>query len=357
MVPYWIIFLLAAVGCIAINSQPVRARESLQPLVLPTAAFVILGLALFAGLRSPTSDADYLNYLEWFNAAASSVETPETFKKDPVFSGLGIALRTPGGSLVPLMICAALLSFIAKMRLLASREFEGLLGFALLFIVARFFLLHEFTQVRASLGIALASLALVYSVEGRRWKAFVAFLIASQVHLSVVALLPLWLFSDPSPMRWKMVAGALLGIAFAAASYSTGGFEAALAEVAVRLMPYVTGEYETSENTLLSVYFVVKMVTLVFLWTRWSELSRGVRLAVLATSYGAVLTVTFIKIDVLSLRLSELTAIFDCVCFAWVFRYAYQRAPVLATASALLLACAFYGAALGIVNDYEMIRW
>jgi hypothetical protein len=120
-----------------------------------------------------------------------------------------------------------------------------------------------------------------------------------------------------------------------------------------RLLPYLTGQYEVAENSLLSFYFLVRVCVAGFLLTRWRTLNDGMRLAAAASAYGVVLTVAFIKIDVFSLRLSELVAIFDCICIAYVFAKWYERQQIVATGAAIALGAVFYISALKIVNDYS----
>lgn len=351
MIPYWVIFVLAVIGSVAVNSQQAASSATGRLELYSLLGLIVLMLAGFAGMRSPLSDADYNNYLSWFDSLLPLEHWTELLSKDPAFQLLGLGLRTHSGGLLVFMLIVAFMSLLIKLRILLSTEYRALLGFGLLFLVGRFFLLHEFTQVRAALGISLATLALVYLVEGRQLRSMVFFALGALVHLSTLALLPLALLFQPVRLQIKVLevslGAALLGL-FAVQIVEEGG-------IVARVAPYLTGLYEVTESSLISVYFLVKTAVVGLLLVRWHELSRGMRLAATASAYGILLTVAFVKIDVLSLRLSELVAIFDCICMAYVFSRWSARQPLLANACAAALATVFYFSSLKIVNDYILI--
>jgi hypothetical protein len=349
--PYWIMFAFLVTQCVAINAQLLTERSTPRLPMWALCAPTLIFLGVFAGLRSPQSDADYGNYIDWFAALGSSVSAHVLISKDPVFQALGVALRLRTDHLVLLMLAIALLSLLMKIRILRSDEYRGLLGFGLLFLISRFFLLHEFTQVRAALGISLATLALVYSVEGKRYLGALTFALAVGSHLSTIVLLPLFVLFGQIGLAWRVLAVgggvlSLLGMALQAEIQAT---------VLARALPYLGGGYAVADNTLLSVYFIVKLAAVTLLLRRWGRLGRGMRLATAAMAYGIIVTALFLQNDVLSLRLSELTAIFDCICLAYLFARWFARHAVLATTAAVALSATFYFSALKIVHDYGFI--
>jgi hypothetical protein len=353
MIAYWLMFAMATVACLAVNVQQSEPATVPRLPALAVLLPAIVALACFAGVRDPHSDADYFNYIDWFDIVAPSLTWTELFSKDPVFQLLGLSLRTSSGSLLFLMLLIALASLTIKIRVLQSSDYHGLIGFALLFLISRFFIIHEFTQVRAALGISLATLALVQWVEGKMLRGIAIFVLAALTHISVVALLPLVFVSRQVKRGTKV---ALVGTASLVAIVMMVQFsDEDRFGFVLRIAPYLTGQYEVSENTLLSVYFLVKAVTVVVLLAQWRHLNQGMRLATAASAYGLLLTILFLRVNVFSLRLSELVSIFDCICLSWVFSRWCARQPVFATVGALALAGIFYFSALKIVNDYQVL--
>jgi hypothetical protein len=349
--PYWIVFAFCIVQGVALNSQFRPERE----IRLPTMALwlpLVLVLAVFAGIRAPSSSADYQNYISWIGDLSDG-SGGGLANRDPVFGFLGEALQSRTGGLVLFMFVIAVLSLLLKVQILEKREYKGLIGFGLILMIGRFFLLHEFTQVRAALGISLGTLALVLAQEGRWLRSGALFAVAALTHISVLGLLPLLavVVNLRPGARWLKVAVTVLAAGVVAVIVAELNV---ISDIMERLTPYLSGQYHVATNTLLSTYFITKLVFLGIMTFQWRDLNSGLRLALLASLYGSVLTVVFLRNDVLSLRLSELVSIFDCICFAHVFRAWATRERVLATLTAMIIAGIFYYSATKIVHPYAI---
>lgn len=351
MLAYWVVFALCMVQGIALNSQFRPERE----IRLPTIALwlpVVMMLSVFAGLRSPSSSADYQNYILWIQGLSEGA-VGGFANRDPVFGLLGEALQSRTGGLVLFMFVIAVLSLLLKVQILESREYKGLIGFGFIFIMGRFFLLHEFTQVRAALGISLGTLALVWAQQGRWLRGGAVFAVAALTHISVLALAPLFavVVNLRPGARWVKIAVALVAALILAALVVELNV---ISDIVERLTPYLSGQYDVTTNSLLSTYFIIKLGILGFMAYQWRDLNNGLRLALLASLYGSAVTVVFLRNDVLSLRLAELVSIFDCICFAHVFRSWAMRERVLATLTAILIAVVFFYSATKIVHPYAI---
>lgn len=356
MIPYWIVFVLCVLVCIPIaiaESRPRITNINTQSLYI-VGVLLITILSLFSGLRSPASDPDYFNYIDWLNPQTPIQDWTELLsKKDPLFQIIGILFRSNDEDLVFLMLAISLISLSIKIRILKSPEYRGLLGLGLLFLISRFFLVHEFTQIRAGLAISLATLAFIYSLE-RRWiLALIILALGVLTHASTIVLAPLLLYSHPANLRRKILFG---GLAVALITFLVL-YTQYSADIIARISPYFSGEYDVKENSLLSFYFLIKIATVAFLLFQWHDLNRGMRLAVISCLYGIILTIIFLDNDVLSLRLSELTAIFDSICLAYIFIFYSGKYRLIAMQYAILLSAIFYGSASRIVNDYHIIFW
>jgi hypothetical protein len=236
------------------------------------------------------------------------------------------------------------MSFGIKIRILSSKHYKDIIGLAVVFLVARFFLLHEFTQIRVSLGIAIMSIAIMYAMERKLILVLVTIAIAIMTHLSTLAMLPVVLLTYRAELKGKIylfsfmsVIILIMGLAFDAERFS-------------RLAPYMTGEYYVTENTLLSSYFLFKVAVLIVLLFQWKLLTTPMRNALLASAYGIFLTCIFLKNDVLSLRLGELVGVFDCLCFAYFFRHGMRLGSSYGYLGGVIAASGLYFSSIGIVN-------
>jgi len=90
------------------------------------------------------------------------------------------------------------------------------------------------------------------------------------------------------------------------------------------------------------------------LLAQWKSLKPALRQAVLISAYGIFLTWLFLQNDVLSLRLGELTAVFDCLCFAYFFSHGLRLKPVCGYVAGLGIAVLFYFSSTHIVNPLRL---
>jgi len=325
---YWLLFCFVVLlsGMIAVQEFDMLGQAEVLRIVL------VVMLSLFAAFFSKSGSVDYNNYVDMLNVAPPASAWEAMTLKDPFFLLMGFSLRSHDGHLSLLVFLMAFLSLGIKLNIF-SRVFGGagyadILSLAVIFLVGRFYLLHEFTQLRASLGIALISLSIVYTMENRTALVLVTAALAALTHLSSLALLP-----------------ALVLVA-AVAFFEVERFS--------RLAPYLTGEYPVTNNTVFSFYSVFKAVILTGLLLQWKALATVLRQAVLISAYGIFLTWLFLQNDVLSLRLGELTEIFDCLCFAYFFMHGLKLAPVDGYVAGLGIAVLFYFSSLHIVNPLRL---
>lgn len=349
MTLYWLLFGFVVLwsGLIAVQELDVLSRA--EVLRFATRMVLVMVLSLFAGLFSESGSVDYNNYVDLLNEAPPGTAWEAITSKDPFFLLLGFLFKGNDGSLSLLVFLVAFLSLGIKLNIF-NRLFDGsdcadIFSLAVIFLVGRFFLLHEFTQLRASLGIALISLAIVYSMENRPVLLVATAAVAALTHLSSLALLPAVLLVYPAGFKIKIY------IAVFAAAGALSVATLFNAEQFSRLAPYLTGEYPVTTNTLFSLYFVFKVTLLAGLLLQWKSLPGAMRHALVISAYGILLTWLFVQNDVLSLRLGELTAVFDCLCFAYFFRHGLRLEPIYGYGAGLGIAVLFYFSSIKIVNS------
>ncbi|MDB5843963.1 MAG: EpsG family protein [Polaromonas sp.] len=349
---YWLLFVFVVLwsGLIAVQELDVLGRA--QALRCGTRFVLVLVLSLFAGLFSESGSVDYNNYVDMLDVDPPATAWEAVTLKDPFFLLMGLFLKGEDGNISLLVFLLAFVSLGIKFKIFSSvfggSEYADIYGLAVIFLVGRFFLLHEFTQLRASLGIALVSLSIVYAMQNRPVAVVATAALAALTHLSILALLPAVLLVYRVDLKVKLYVTAFAVVA-------------ALAVVTLfdverfsRLTPYLTGEYPVTNNTLFSVYFLFKVTLLAGLLLQWKSLPTAIRHAVVISAYGIFLTWLFLQNDVLSLRLGELTAVFDCLCFAYFFRRGLTLAPVYGYIAGVGIAVLFYFSSIHIVNPLSL---
>ena len=309
----------------------------------------VTAMSLFVGIYSKEGSVDYENYTDFLEGAPAFAEWTLFSLKDPFFQSLGAVFASSNGNLAALTFVTTFLSLGIKMKILVGKYYENIFALAVLFLVGRFFLLHEFTQIRASLGIAFISLAVIFGMHGKWFWLILAVVIAAFTHLSTIALLPIILLTCDSTPRIK-----LFIFLFGILVFSLIGLESDVIAF-TRLDPYLSGDYVVTENTLVNFYFVFKALMVLTLLFQWKSLSPGIRCALMVSVYGLFLTLIFLQNNVLSLRFGELTAVFDCICFAYCLKYSCMLEPFYAYCAGLMLVSLLYFSSTNIVNPIQSI--
>lgn len=311
-------------------------------------SLLLVLLSLFAGFFSEIGSVDYENYVALLSESFP-VNTWEFITlKDPLFQLIGFFFISDEGSLSLLMFFITFVSLSIKLRIFGGKYYEDFFSLAVIFLIARFFLLHEFTQIRVSLGIGLISLSVIYAMANRLIWMLLMVVLATLTHLSTLVLLPVVLLACRIDLKIKIYLFAFLGLVILTALFvvDVGQFS--------RVAPYLTGEYEVTENTVFGFYFIFKLVILTSLLLQWKSLATAMRQALVVSIYGVLLTWVFIQNDVLSLRFGELTAVFDCICFAYFFRYSLKLDAVSGYLTGLFFAVLLYYSSMNIVNPISV---
>ena len=161
-------------------------------------------LATFAALRGPDVASDFMVYQDWYthrDAETGFLERPGYFEAfyflwNDAFAALAIPFRIFIGYLAFVAV------FLKTKVVLDFARHAWAAAAAVLVYAFTFYLLHEFTQVRAGLAVAFMFVAVQALVHGKR-TAFIAWvLVATGFHSSAVMALTLLLPYHGRHARW-----------------------------------------------------------------------------------------------------------------------------------------------------------
>ncbi len=151
-----------------------------------TSLFIVVVLALYAGLREGRKFNDYEMYVQAWNRltyAENQIEVSYIFIRNILRYDLGF-------SSVSIFMFYAFLGVATKV--IAIKKISNLFYLSILIYISHFFILHELTQIRAGVAAGFVLLAIV-PLYGRNLKYFLLLmLIATLFHYSAVIILPLW---------------------------------------------------------------------------------------------------------------------------------------------------------------------
>ena len=191
--------------------------------------------------------------------------------------------------------------------------------------MGNYYILHEFTQVRACLAASLLLIAVFPLTEGNRLKALVIILIASVFHYSSVAMLPLLLLSNKSLTTIERIAWA---------SIVPLAYLAFFAQISISSLPipYIGDKIEAYEKlkdqgfldeiNVFNLVFLAKIgiyLYLLYMYDVIREHTPYITIMIKMLGLSIFSFAFFAFLPVLAFRISELFGIVEAVLFTYIY--------------------------------------
>ena len=174
--------------------------------VRPHLAVILISLILasFAALRGSDVASDFIVYQDWYSSrdlGNGLLERPGFFEAlyfllNDFFSAIDIPFR------VFVWLLAFMAVFIKTKVIISFAKSGWAVGVGMLIYLFTFYLLHDFTQIRAGLAIAFIFLAVRALVDGDRAHFVLLVVLAAGFHSSAVMAFLLLLPYRSSRARW-----------------------------------------------------------------------------------------------------------------------------------------------------------
>jgi hypothetical protein len=315
---------------------------------------IILFLSLMAGMRSPSVDHDYSNYLSWYAQIEANPPTLYDFAKDPAFGAISKSVAWVGGTYVLVAWIYGALALSMTWVVGSSANKLWLFPFFMYLDFCRYYLVQDMTAIRAAVAIPIVTLSLLAAYRKHRCIACILFVIALMFHASAVLVIPALLiamFGEVKSRRifiYLMVAAVISFVAFR-------NLITYLSNIA-RLADYFNGTYDVSQLRLFSVYFCFRLFVVVFIVSiLWKKISSEDRFVIFCTTLGLTFQIVLASNDTLALRSSEVFGIFDVLMFLIPLKI-LRNETQLAYAIVLLLSGAiFFNSSTKVMNHYRTV--
>jgi len=187
--------LAAAYALFAINFFFAAFATVVRSRYADIALYTIAGIAMimFCALRPVGADQDSLAYYAYFNLDAYSL----SLVAEPSFIFLADLARATSRTegLTTLFFFYAVIG--VSIKFIAFRSLTDLYWFALIVYFSNYFLLHEFTQIRAGVASGLVLISIRYIYERAAMKFIICISLASLFHYSSLIIFPMYLISNP----------------------------------------------------------------------------------------------------------------------------------------------------------------
>lgn len=317
---YIVIFLLVAILAVFEDSE----SEKNQLTVGIYAVFAIILFAL-AAFRPIGIDHDAGNYVKLFGGEVDADDTVE-----PSFFYIASAVKLIANDPRLLFVAYALLS--VPLKAFAVTQLSKSWMLTLTVWMGFLFMNQDMTQIRVSVAAGIFMLMLPWLMEGRRWFAAAAILVATFFHVTAITLFMfLFLGNKPLGSYWRIALAAFPLLAFALHAvhfdpiiYIPSGYVQEKIEAYELLRDSgIMGD----EINVFNIPFLMKLAVYYFiLWRYDSIVADEPRVTILLKVF--VVSICFFLLfsffPVLAWRLSEIPGVVEIVLFPTAV-YAFKQ--------------------------------
>jgi hypothetical protein len=356
MSTYWVLYFYVAATTVVCSANKRLMPYSIKQTFLVT---LIIVLILFSGFRDVEVDADSLNYLDWFQGL-NEVDGNDFFLlKDPAFYIIGNTVSSLGLGILYVFLGYALVALWSKFLFIKYVTYAKYAHYFLYLYFCRLYFVHDMTQIRTGAAVGLASLALILFYRKCQYLSIAILILAITFHFSVVLLLPFFLllrFKYRFELRVPLLL--ILCIAGIVNLYFDSFIDIFGLNNFSRIAVYFDGSYDVKAISLLSFYFIVKVILLSYVVIfRWCSLENFDRLVVYLVGTGIFFQVALMNNDALALRAAEVFSVFDLIFFIIPFSFLSLKSKYPRVAYSVfifLIGGVFFISSLKVMGPYEL---
>ena len=314
---------------------------------------LIITLALIVGSRQSGVDHDYDNYITWISEVSGSLSEVISQGKDIGFILIYSFTSLFDNSYVLFFTIIAFLSIFFKVKF-SNQVFEGRFYIIIfLMIFSRFFIIHDFTQIRGGLAISLTSYGVLKLINNDKSKGIVYSILGVTIHLSVL-LIPIVfiaykLVCNRKFLKTFLIILPLVGIFLGEA------FKSLLPFIdSARINVYLSGQYLTEQVSLLSFYYLIRFFIfysiMIFFYSR---IKGSFRIYIFYASASLFLHAAFSWNDAISLRLVEVLGFFDMAMLILPLLYINRNSRIIYYIFLAAVSFIFFSSSTKIVHTYS----
>ncbi|WP_170106602.1 EpsG family protein [Photobacterium leiognathi] len=313
---------------------------------------LLLIAILFTGFRYGNIDHDYDSYLKWLTDVRENFSVYFFQGKDIGFITLYKVTSLFSNNIEYFFTLVATISIFAKF-IFCRLSFNGkYLGVLLLLVFSRLYLVQEFTQVRVAIAMGIASCAVLYWCDDRRKTSIILILVSITFHLSVI-LIPFLYFIHYNfkSLDNKKILFSIPIIAFFLSPFSLDLMHFIGGE---RIDSYLNGTYAVKKVSLLSSYYLIRLVLFYFVLLFIYDLASKIeRVFIYFLSCSLFLQAFLSWNDVFSLRFVEVLGLFDLAAIILPLKYLSTRLKYAYFLMLIIISFLFFYSSLKIVLPYD----
>lgn len=293
----------------------------------PINNFFIFGLFVFLvffGFNNIEQlSLDYYNYLAIFQTVKSFSWVDLMVNGDPLFLLLVRILNLFVFDDIQIFLYLIFFSLILKFYISYKFISVKIIPIYLFLILGRFYFLHDLTQLRAGIAIALGSIALLFFYKNNfkfNSKIFLIYILSCLFHISLLVVLPLYFFMKSLiKIRKFYLIYFLIFICIAVGYLFSNFLSNIISSISFidRIALYFSdqGEDQNVKYSVFQFYFIIKFSLLIYLSNVYFKLDNFHKALVLTYVYAMCLQALFVFSSAIGLRFAAIFGYIDMMVF------------------------------------------
>lgn len=212
------------------------------------------------------------------------------------------------------------------LKFIAIRRLTPLIFLSLAVYLGNYYILHEFTQIRAGIASGLLLLSIKPLSEGKRLHAMVYMLVALFFHYSSIIMLPMLLLSNKEmSFKWRVIWMMIVPVGYVAYFMHVG--------ITSLPIPYIQEKMDMYEElrdknivgediNVFNLVFLTKIIIYMYLFYMYDTIkvyNKYLPIMLKITGFSIFSFIALSSIPVIAFRVSELYGIIDIILFTNIF--------------------------------------
>lgn len=290
--------------------------------------FFVTTLFILAAFRGVDVDRDYKTYISIYEYIIDG----EPYTIEPTFYLMSWVsyLLTNSYELIFIVFCFAALFYKVKY----IKQFSPYIFLSLLVYYSNFYFLHEMTQIRIGVGVAIGFFALKFLVEGNKRKFIYYIIAACCFHFSmVVMLIALKFNSKKISSKYIYIILCSIGLCYFSILWKINPVEllgylpVPVIQEKLRIYNYQTQQGMIQPVNVFSIMQLFRIFILIFVFASYKKFSGDERFVLFLKIYALspICLVLFSAIPAFAIRMSEIFAVAEIVLLPMIVYRCQQK--------------------------------
>jgi len=276
-------------------------------------------LILIAGFRKIGIDPDSEAYRSFYESDFATM----LFLAEPTFAAISFLVKSTFNNVQFVLLVYAIIGISIKFY--GISKLTDLIFLSVIVYFGNYFILHDFTQIRAAVASGILLLAIIPLAERKFGKFMLLFIIALLFHYSSIIILPLWFLTNnriEKKMKYALYLSIPIGILLYLLNFDI------LLEIPIDTIKYKIQAYKDSQDVadvslnVFNLVYLIKYLIFYILLFNYNILDTKTKYISILLKIYALSLVAYLSLSqntIFAMRFSELLGIVEIILIPFLF--------------------------------------